>query len=100
MKQPHYELNIVDNVGGQMYVVNPSDRIKIAAAATTDAFFEAPYLNGNVIVHKPYYDAAINGRFNLTDHPSINQQLRCLVSMVTYSTSSPNRSNNIDNESL
>lgn len=44
-----------------MYLVNPSDRIRIAAAATTDAFFKAPYLNGNVIVHKPFYDAIING---------------------------------------
>lgn len=73
MKQPHYELNIADNVGGKMYVVDPSDRIRIAAAATTDAFFEAPYLNGNVIVHKPYYDAAINGRFNFTDNQSTNK---------------------------
>lgn len=61
--KPVYELRSADNVGGQMYLVGPVDRIKMAAAVITDAFFKAPYLNTNVIVHKPFYDATINGEW-------------------------------------
>lgn len=59
---PLYELKTADDVGGQMYLVGPIDRIKMATAVITDAFFKAPYLNTNVIVHKPFYDATIDGK--------------------------------------
>lgn len=64
LTKPQYELNATANAGGQMYLVDPIDRMKIAAAAITNAFYKPPYLNANIIVHKPFYDATINGEFN------------------------------------
>lgn len=54
------------NQNGKMFVVNYrniNDMFATAAAVVADIWFKQPFLKSQIIVHHPYYDQSVKGKF-------------------------------------